>query len=164
VHGVKDEFGAVYENFEKDIYGALEGALERLSKYHTLKIIFPAYTYHPDEILKGFQRFCQEYAFSSKVVRDIADEPIEKGEVYINLMEKDLVLVIDRILSRRLVVGKDVGVISYNEIPLKKYILNGITTMSTNFQKMGEQAAQLILENSKAHIEVPFNLTLRDSL
>ncbi|WP_315817823.1 hypothetical protein [Paraflavitalea speifideaquila] len=47
VAGVGGEYGAVYENFEKDIYNALEQALQQLSKYDTLKIIFPAYTYFP---------------------------------------------------------------------------------------------------------------------
>jgi hypothetical protein len=40
--GSEDAHGIVYENFEKDIYGALQQALELLSKYHTIKIIFPA--------------------------------------------------------------------------------------------------------------------------
>jgi DNA-binding transcriptional regulator YhcF (GntR family) len=162
--GVDAQYAAVYEDFEKDIYGALEQALERLSKYNTLKIIFPEYTYHPEEILKGFKRFCHQYAFNCKVIHDIQEEPINAGEVYINLMEKDLVILIERILSTKLKVGKDVGVISYNEIPLKKIILNGITTISTDFHKMGERAAQLILDNSKEHIPIPFYLTLRDSL
>ncbi|OYZ44671.1 MAG: transcriptional regulator, partial [Sphingobacteriales bacterium 24-40-4] len=39
--GVEGEYAAVYENFEKDIYNALEQARDQLSKYHTLKIIFP---------------------------------------------------------------------------------------------------------------------------
>ncbi|MFT3933046.1 MAG: GntR family transcriptional regulator [Chitinophagaceae bacterium] len=162
--GVQGEYSAVYEHFEKDIYDALEQALEQLSKYHTLKIIFPAYTYHPQEILKGFNRFCQQYAFSSKVVHDIATETIKEGEAYINLMENDLVLLIEKILAKQLQVGKDVGVISYNETPLKKIILNGITTISTDFQMMGEKAAQLVLENSKEHIAIPFHLKLRASL
>jgi DNA-binding LacI/PurR family transcriptional regulator len=50
------------------------------------------------------------------------------------------------------------------KLPLKKVILNGITTISTDFSKMGELAAQLILSNSHAHAEVPFHLTLRPSL
>jgi DNA-binding LacI/PurR family transcriptional regulator len=79
-------------------------------------------------------------------------------------MEKDLVTLIELILERKLKVGKDVGVISYNEIPLKKIILNGITTVSTDFYLMGKEAARLILENSRSHVEVPFYLTLRDSL
>ena len=162
--GVEGEYAAVYENFEKDIYNALEQARDQLSKYHTLKIIFPDKSYFPNEIIKGFNRFCQQYAFSHKIVNDIGTEPIQEGEVFINLMEADLVTLIERIISLKLKVGKQVGVISYNETPLKKVILNGITTISTDFSKMGELAAQLILSNSHAHAEVPFHLTLRPSL
>lgn len=164
VPGVKGDFAAVYENFERDIYGALEKALQPLRKYHSIKIIFPEQTYFPEEIVKGFKRFCHQYAFTCKVVHDIEKEPIAKGEVYINLMEKDLVILIERILAAKLNVGKDVGVISYNEIPLKKIILNGITTISTDFHQMGQRAAELILSNSKEHIEIPFSLILRDSI
>jgi hypothetical protein len=46
-----------------------------------------------------------------------------KGDVFINLMENDLVVLIERILATELKIGKDVGVISYNETPLKKIIL-----------------------------------------
>jgi DNA-binding transcriptional regulator YhcF (GntR family) len=164
VAGVDGNYGAIYENFEKDIYAALEEALPQLSKYQTLKIIFPEYTYFPQEILKGFFRFCHQYAFNYKVVHDINTEPINANEVFINLMENDLVILIERILSAKLQVGKNVGVISYNETPLKKIILNGITTMSTDFQMMGEKAAQLIIDKSTQHIELPFYLTLRTSL
>lgn len=164
VPGIDGQYGAVYENFEKDLYGALEQALPHLSKYHTIKIIVPFYTYHPREILKGFHRFCQQYAFNCKVVHNIANEPIKEGEAYINLMEDDLVTLIEKILSTKMKLGKHVGLISYNETPLKKIILNGITTISTDFQLMGEKTAQLILEQSQQHIEIPFNLTLRASL
>jgi hypothetical protein len=164
IPGVTGGYAAVYENFEEDIYHALEQAREQLGKYHTIKIIFPEYTYHPVEILDGFHRFCQEYAFSSRVVHRIAEEPIKEGEAYISLMEDDLVVLIESILSLKLKIGKQVGVISYNETPLKKIILNGITTISTDFQEMGKMAAQVILDNKKNHLEVPFHLTLRASL
>jgi DNA-binding transcriptional regulator YhcF (GntR family) len=164
IEGLDSGYSVVYQNFEKDIYSALEEVLVALSKYNTLKIIFPEYTYHPKEILKGFYRFCHQYAFNAKVVSAIADEPIQAGETYINLVEKDLVILIEKILSQKLMLGKEVGVISYNEIPLKKIILNGITTISTDFSWMGEKAAEIILESTPQQIEVPFRLTLRPSL
>lgn len=164
VAGVTGAYGAIYENFHKDIYQALEMALPQLQKYHTLKIILPANTYHPDEIVKGFKKFCMQYAFTAKVVNKLQEEPIKDGEVYINLMEDDLVFLIEKIMATKLKVGKNVGVISYNETPLKKIILNGITTISTDFHMMGETAARLILDHSTQHIENPFYLTLRASL
>ncbi|MFT3950057.1 MAG: GntR family transcriptional regulator [Agriterribacter sp.] len=162
--GIDGEYAGAYENFEKDIYNALEQALKPLAKYHTLKIIFPEKSYFPQEIVKGFNMFCHEYAFTHKIVHDITTEPIHNGEVYINLMEADLVALVERLISMKLKIGKDVGVISYNETVMKKIILNGITTISTDFYEMGVQAAQLVLTGDKKHIEVPFKLTLRASL
>src|ERR1044071_8535063 len=164
VPGVSGQYSAVYENFEHDIYHALEQALPQLQKYQTLKIIFPSNSYHPKEILKGFEKFCDEYAFNRKIVDNISDEPILRGEVYINLMENDLVTLIERIIAGKMQVGKDVGVISYNETPLKKIILDGITTISTDFEAMGRKVAEVILGKKGEHIEVPFSLNLRPSL
>jgi DNA-binding LacI/PurR family transcriptional regulator len=164
VPGVTGEFGAVYENFEMDIYSALQQAREPLSKYQTIKILFPEGSYFPQEILNGFLRFCNEFGFTSKVVHRIEDEPINRGEAFISLMEEDLVTLIEKILVARLQVGHDVGVISYNETPLKKIILNGITTISTDFKMMGERTAETILNHSRKHVEIPFRLTLRPSL
>lgn len=161
---VDGEYAAVYENFEKDIYRALEQALEPLKKYHTLKLIFPDKSYFPKDIIRGFYRFCSQYAFEHLLVSDVDKEPIKTGEVYINLMEDDLVKLLDKVKSMKLTVGTDVGIISYNETPLKKFILNGITTVSTDFQMMGSLAAQLILGKAKRHEEVPFYLTLRSSI
>lgn len=164
IPGVTGNFGAVYENFEKDIRQSLEEALPHLQKYHTLKIIFPENSYYPYEIVKGFTTFCEQYTFNFRVVHDISEEPINKGEVFINLMDNDLVTLIERIIESKLEVGKDVGVISYNETPLKKIILNGITTISTDFEAMGTEAARIIQENNLRHVHVPFSLTLRASL
>jgi DNA-binding transcriptional regulator YhcF (GntR family) len=157
-------FGAVYEHFEKDIYNALTEALPVLAKYETLKIIFPFYTYFPEDILKGFHSFCQQYAFNHTVVENIASETIKEGEVYINLMEDDLVILLEKIQETKLEVGRNIGIISYNETPWKRFILNGITTISTDFRKMGEMAAEMVMNNDNSMHQVPFTLTMRPSL
>jgi DNA-binding LacI/PurR family transcriptional regulator len=136
----------------------------QLSNYHTLKLIFPAQSYFPTEILNGFKRFCNQYAFNYKVINDVGIEPIESGEVFINLKEDDLVTLLERILALNLTVGKDVGVISYNETPIKKILLNGITTISTDFKYMGIMAAKMVTGNLKQHVEIPFHYTHRSSL
>ena len=162
--GVKGDFAAVYENFEKDIYNALEQAVEQLSKYQTIKIVFPDYTYHPKQILEGFYKFCNQYAFNYEVIAHVDKISIKEGEVYITLMENDLVVLIEKIIETKLEVGKQVGVVSYNETPLKKIILNGVTTISTDFHAMGAKAAELIRNKSTEHFAAPFYLTLRESL
>jgi len=164
IPGINGNYAAVYEDFEKDIYDALDQLREQLSKYHTIKMIFPGYTYHPKEIIKGFKRFCHQYAFTSKIVNDIANEPIKDGEAYINLMEDDMLTLLEKIKATKLKVGKDVGIISYNETPWKQFILDGITTISTDFEKMGTMTAEMILNNQRSHQAVPFKVTLRKSL
>jgi hypothetical protein len=125
---------------------------------------FPDNSDYPKSIIKGFYKFCQQYAFNHLLVSDLDKEKIHKGTCYINLAEDDLVRLLDKIIHTKLVIGKDVGVISYNETTLKKFILNGITTISTDFEYMGKSAAQLIKDGSKESVEVPFYLTVRASL
>lgn len=162
--GVTGNFGAVYEDFENDLYSALIQALPQLQKYTTLKLIFPENSYYPIEIVTGFISFCREYAFTHKVVNDLASETINAGEVFINVMEEDLVQLIERIIEQGLTIGQEVGVISYNETPIKKIILNGITTVSTDFEAMGAETAKIVLEHSLKRVQIPFALTLRASL
>ncbi|MGZ3872475.1 MAG: GntR family transcriptional regulator [Mucilaginibacter sp.] len=164
IAGIDGEYSVVFENFEKDIYQALSQARAQLSKYHTIKLNFPEQSYFPVEIIKGFERFCEQYAFNHEIVNDISIAPINNGEVFINLMEDDLVILLERIIEKKFKVGTDVGVISYNDTPIKKVILKGITTISTDFKYMGTVVAGMILENSKEHVEVPFYYTRRASL
>ena len=164
IPGITGEYAAAYENFERDIFNALTELKEDLKKYKILKMIFPDKSYFPKEIIKGFRSFCHTNAFDYKLVHDIEKEVINEGDVFINLMEDDLVTLIERIMQQKLKVGKQVGVISYNETSLKKIILNGITTISTDFRKMGTIAAELIKKDSRQHLEVPFYVTKRASL
>lgn len=162
--GISGNFGAVYEDFENDIYTALQQLADRLGKYHTLKLIFPQHTYHSQKIIRGFRRFCRQYDYKHEILHCLQHEQIEKGCVYINLIEDDLVILIEKMMEGRFKVGTDVGVISYNEIPIKKIILDGITTISTDFTLMGEKTAELILRNSADRIAIPFKVTVRNSL
>lgn len=164
IQKIDGQFAAIYEDFTNDIYQALSTAIERLSKYHTIKIIFPENSYFPKEILDGFYRFCNQYAFSYEVINNLSQHEIKKGEAYITLMENDLVSLSEKIISQKLKVGKEVGIISYNETPLKRIIFDGITTISTDFSMLGSEAAKCILNNTKNHIKVPFYLNLRSSL
>ncbi|MEO8960251.1 MAG: transcriptional regulator [Ginsengibacter sp.] len=120
VKQVTGDYAAAYENFEMDIYNALTEAIVPLSKYHTIKINFPGNSYYPPEILKGFKSFCKDNNLSYKIITDIIDEPISKGEVYISVMEKDIISLTEKLLLLNLKVGEEVGIISHNEIPLKK--------------------------------------------
>lgn len=162
--GIQEEYASVNQDFEQDIYKVLVQALDLLKKYKRLKIIFPPDNYHPKETLSGFKRFCTEFGFEYATVHNIATEPIEKNEVYIDLKEGDLVTLIKRVKGMGLKVGQEIGIISYNEAPLKEILLDGITVISTDFQQLGETAARLVLNNEKMQITNPFRMIVRNSL
>jgi DNA-binding transcriptional regulator YhcF (GntR family) len=157
-------FGAVYEDFKRDIYNALSHLLERLSQYHTIKLIFPQATYHSEEIVEGFEAFCNDFNFRFELVRCLKSETVCPGTVYINLMEDDLVSLIEKILDLNLKIGRDVGIISYNETAIKKLILNGLTTISTDFEFIGKKTADLALNNKRERCAAPFTVHIRNSL
>jgi DNA-binding transcriptional regulator YhcF (GntR family) len=157
--------GAVYQDFENDIRTALEEALPLLKKYTRLFMVHPTIIPFPPEIVKGFRKFCMQNFFKSIVVNDIPmTADVVKGDVYIVKEETDLANLIKICKQRALKIGEDVGIISYNETPLKEVLLDGITVISTDHAMMGRTAANLILHNSKENIKNPFSLIRRNSL
>jgi DNA-binding transcriptional regulator YhcF (GntR family) len=158
------QYSGVYENFEDNIFQVLQEAVQSLRKYHSIGLVSPGTGLHHSAILMGLRRFCSRYSFHCRVIQDMAREEVAAGVAYITLEEDDLVMLAEQILMLNLKAGTDVGIISFDEMPLKKLILNGITTISTDFRMMGEQIARLIIDRSIKQKEVRFFLTLRNSL
>lgn len=157
------EYPAVYQNFVKDIYMALQEAKSILNQYQKLILIFPGFK-EPMGMKIGFESFCSDFRFAHEVISEFTDRTIEKGEVYVIPSDRDLVQVILKSKEQGLVLGKDFGVISYNETPLKKVVENGITTISTDFKQMGTTLAHMVLENRRDQIENKNYLISRGSL
>jgi DNA-binding LacI/PurR family transcriptional regulator len=60
--------------------------------------------------------------------------------------------------------GKDIGLISYDDTPIKEILEGGITVISTDFEQMGHTAGQLITQKTKARVANPSRLIKRKSL
>lgn len=159
------KYAAVYQDFTHDIYEALESGIDLLKKYTKLVLVHPRIIPYPAEIKNGFRFFCSNNNFNYETIHEIdLDRNIEKGEVYIVIEETDLVNLIKICRQKKYSIGKDLGIISYNETPLKEILLDGITVISTDHVKMGEIAAKLILENRKEKVKNPFMMIRRKSL
>lgn len=157
------QYPAIYQNFEKDIYNSLLAASSHFNKYNKLILLFPN-DRQPMGMLTGFQKFRKHSQMANEVISDLdSKEPII-GELYIILDDRHLIMLLKKIKNLGLVLGKDVGVISYNDTLLKEVVADGITTISTNFSLMGQRMAKMILNNEFAQIENPNNLILRNSL
>lgn len=157
------KYPAVYQNFVKDIFTALEKGLKRLKKYKKLVLIFPGKK-EPIGMVIGFERFCKNYQYEYEIKSEFTLDSLQKGVIYILPNDSDLVAIIENAALFKFVIGKDIGIISYNDTPLKKVVAKGITTISTDFSEMGKKLANMILNNSKENIENESQLILRKSL
>lgn len=155
---------AVYQDFERDIHSALHTGIDLLYKYQKLVFVFPRDLNYPVEIIKGFQQFCQETSFAYEVIDSVDEETISEKTAYIVLEEADLIDLIKYSRQQHLILGQDLGIISYNETPLKEVLANGITVISTDHEKMGETAAYMMLHKRQGKVLNPFTLIRRNSL
>ena len=89
---------------------------------------------------------------------------VEKNNAYINLIENDLVILLKKLAKTDFKFGKEVGIISYNDTPIKEILRDGITVISTDFENLGKQAAKIILEREAVQAENPFYVIKRKSL
>lgn len=166
VKGHENEFPGVYQDFSRDILEALESGITHLRKYKRLILVFPKGELYPLEITDGFKRFCYFHNFKNLIVDGIDDEePLNSGDLFIVLAETDLASIVKKTREQKLVLGKDIGIISYNETPLKEILAEGITTISTDFIHMGKSIANQILgKEDKIPLKNPFKLYLRKSI
>ncbi|GAB3662120.1 GntR family transcriptional regulator [Echinicola sediminis] len=162
---VKGNYTCVYQDFKEDIYEALGKARFLLSKYTKLNLFFPQSKmyFYPREIQQGFMKFCNEHDVDFSV-EDLNDVPVtlKKGQAYIVISEEDMVKVMKKIKDSDYRIGKDVGVLSYNDTSLKS--LFDVSVMSTNFSAMGKTAAESILEKEPVKIKNEFKFIRRGSL
>jgi len=159
------DYGAVYQDFEEDIYNALKEGFDRLSKYDKLILVYPDKSVHPypRRILHGFRKFCAECKFDFEVLTEIYDDmELQSKDAYITIEEMDLVNLVRQVRKKELKLGEDIGIISYNDTPLKELL--GITVISTDFKAMGETAAYLVLNDKRERVKNVFKYIERNSV
>ena len=118
----------------------------------------------PDGLRKGFQKFASKHNFSSGIIDRLDRHTILEGDAFLVFTDEDLVDLLKISNSLRLKIGQNIGIISYDDTPLKEVMAGGITVISTDFKKMGETTAHLITNRLKKKIANPCKLIRRNSL
>jgi len=163
--GIKGNYGAIYQDFKNDIYTALQEGLEKIKQYDKIILVYPnkSVNPYPRRILYGFQQFCSEFMLDFEILDEIYDGmELASKDLYVTIQERDLVNLVRQVRKKNLVLGKDIGIISYNETPLKELL--GITVISTDFKAMGESAANMVLQNKKDQLKNAFRYIERNSI
>jgi DNA-binding transcriptional regulator YhcF (GntR family) len=158
------DYPVVYQEYDKDIQSALTYGLDLLRKYNCLNLVFPQAEYYPPYIVRGFRIFCQVNGFPYSIIDRVEDAEINRGEAYIIVSDDDLYAFIRQIKQKNWTLGTDCGVVAYNENQVKEILCDGITTISTNHEEIGQLAAQMILTKKFERIKSPFQFIRRNSL
>ena len=154
----------IFQDFGKSFYEALKEAISPFKKYKKLIFIYPSFTNHPTESLAYFKSFCDTYQFKYKIITNIDEFNVVKGEAYISVSDRVLGVFLEQCRSKNYEPGTDVGFLSYNETPMKQFIYKGISVISTDFQELGAKAAAFIKQDHPIQTYLPTKLILRESL
>lgn len=156
---------AVYQDFHNDLYEELKALYDKLQNYKALHVVFnDSFQFIPNELLSGIHQFYGETQYPITIERGFNMEEIQLGHCYMAFSERDLACLLSVMYLRKWKLCEDIGLFSFDDTPIKEVLAGGITTISTDFARMGETAAQLITQGKTRRIANPWVLHDRGSL
>ena len=155
---------SVVQHFREDVYNVLSSEKERLSKYKRIILLAEDEKNMSAEIFKGIKAFGRHARLPVSIAPKVSEAMLRKGTLFITLTDELLIDCIESLQEAGLRLGRDIGIISYNESPLKRILSGGIATLTSDFAAMGKTAASCILDKQVRVVRNPFSLIIRKSL
>ena len=137
----------------------------RMDVTHEVTATLRAEAHHPPLVMEA-AGFCTEHSLSVEFHFGVTEEIIRPNEVYLMLNsqhDNGLISLSRAATAKGLKIGEDISVISYNDAPINEVILNGLTSVSTDFKQMGEIAAQMILDKAMHKVKCDFRMVRRST-
>ncbi len=160
----KNEVSSLTQDFNQAVYDCLSSGLEQIQKYQEFILVFPQNTPHPSETIDAFNRFCVDNKLQHTVLDNIENREVHPGQAYLVIKDSDLVKIVKDCKRNEYKIGNQVGIISYNDTPMKEIVGAGITVISTDFVRMGKDCANFIVSKEKVNEVIPTQLIVRGSL
>jgi DNA-binding transcriptional regulator YhcF (GntR family) len=154
----------VCQDFGESLYEVLTQNSTKIKTYQRFIYLYPEkLTFHPKISIDNFKRFVKEEQLNGQLMLDPKKVDIQPGDLYLLVSDRTLALLLDQASVKNLELGKDFGIISYNETPMKRYVKDGITVISTDFTLMGKKAAEFVLNPAPMKEVIPIKLIARKS-
>lgn len=154
----------LFQDFGKAFYDAIKEVEDRFRTYKEIHFLYPEFTNHPKETVTYFKKYCEDFNFNYKIITNSQDFNIQKNIAYISVSDRILGVFLEQCRNKNFEPGVDVGFLSYNETPMKKFIYKGISVVSTDFKELGTKAAEFISVDKPMQSYIPISLTIRESL
>lgn len=161
----KKDYSYVCQDFDESLYHALESLKDALLKYKKLVFVFNKFHKHPQSSKRYFVQFCRDNAFDSEIIDEITETTfIQRDYCYLVIKQMDVVDIIKRAKVNHMKMGKDYGLIAYNENPFYEVIEDGVCSISVDFNLMGSIAGDFALTGEKIQLYLPTNIYRRNSI
>ena len=157
-------YAHVTQEFEIATYKALLELETAIKKYEEIILFYQPNSDYPKEVLSAFLNFLERKGINGRVEETYVIGRLQKNKVYFTIGDGDLWKILKDCKEQNLTLGKDIGVFSNNDGPVKEIIYGGITTFSTDFKLMAKQAAQFVLNRTPVYKTIPTKLLRRNSL
>ncbi len=166
VSKLKGKYASIFQDFENDIYNGLDSQKENIKKYD--QIVFSSsespFQFVPEGCLKGFRKFCIENEIQFKMVQTHDYKTIQPKTIYLLYSDTELINVLKELEIRNWIPGKDIGIISYDDTPMKEILAGGISVLTTDFKNMGTVVAAFINGAPFEQYSNPSKFILRNSI
>ena len=160
----KEKYFYICQDFDESFYQALLALKERMCRYRQIVFLFSKGLKHPQSSKDYFIRFCEEQGFLYEIQEDIENLVVRKETAYIAIKQQDVVKAVKQGRLEGLKCGKDFGLLAYNDIPSYEVIDEGITSLSIDWEMMGNEAANFVLNDTPIQKYLPTEVRLRKSL
>lgn len=161
---LEGDFSHVTQEFEIATYMALKELSTSIKAFDEIILFFLPNADYPIEVRRAFERFLKDFKIKGQVKRHYIPGTVKRGKVYFTIGDGDLWSILKDAKKQNFKIGKDIGIVCNNDGPVKEIICDGITTFSTDFGKMGQRAAEFVLNRQAVSEVIPTVLTRRNSL
>lgn len=163
----RKEFGNQYafvcQDFERDIYRILKEYKQVVMLYNRLVLVVREQRLTHREIAMGFRDYGRSIDKQVLIINHMDEVEPQRKDLFVVVDDRDLAFLVRHSAKHNWLLGSDLGIVSYNEAPLKSVVSTGITTISTDFVQMGQSMARMIMQNKHEKIDNPFLMYRRSS-
>lgn len=157
-------YSYVVQEFEHSSYAAFGELSETIRRFGEIIFYYRPGSDTPVEIYRAFKKFIKDYKIKGRILSEYIPGSLEKGKVYFTINNAELWEMLRDCGIKKLKLGRDVGILSHNDDVVKEIICDGITTYSTDFERMAEKAADFVLTREKIQEVIPTVLIRRKSI
>jgi len=159
-----DDVAHITQEFEVSLFAIFEQLTSRFKLYKKVILFFKEESDYPIEIKETFVEYCNEERIVYDIYEEYDKELLDRDIAYFTVGDADLWNLIIDAKDADYVLGKDIGILSHNDSPVKTIIEGGITTFSTDFDLMARKTAKYLKSKAMVKEIIPINLILRRTL